>query len=194
MLYVTGSKPSRTEIIAPDCVIFCVCVCVCVCVCAVSSLTHSDRGGGAGETAQTVSSWFVFASHDGQFIKLLHSDAPTNPHTRQPTRIHPSIWARSVRVCMCGEYLYVSISVCLFGYFPLSTFATALYSFTMCARVCIYVYLYAPSAFACVRACVHTVCVLSCLCAAFEMCRGGGLCAFVHASVFLSQVSDSKAK
>lgn len=160
---ITGSQPP--VIISLDCMRFV--------MCAISSLTHRQKERD-GEITQTVSSWFILASHAGQFIKLLHSDAPTNPHTGQPTRIHPASSGLIVCVNVC-----VGVPVCVSIFIFVRVFYFPLCAYLIGSFVCIIYVLYLYGF--CV--CMHTVCVFSCLCepvcaclhVVFEMCRGGCL-------------------
>lgn len=151
---------------------------LCVCVCAVSGLTPRDKER-AGETTQTVSSWFILASQVGQFINLLHSDARINPHTGQPTRIPP---ASSVWPCMCG-FLYVLLFpyICVCLHSPLCKYLSVYWVFCLFMLCMYYIYM-CLSAFVCLHqyVCFHvcvslSACFCACLCVAFEMCRGGCL-------------------
>ena len=83
----------------------------------------------------------------------------------------------------------------LFVFFFLSTFATALYSFTICVCVCVCIYIYICTPHLHLHACVHTVCLLSYLCVAFEMCRGGAVCLCACVSLSVTSVrQQSKVK
>lgn len=130
---------------------------------------HAKR---AGEITQTVSSWFILASHVGQFIKLLHSDAPTGAYRLgiplgfiQYLQTHHIVcWYVLVVVCIC-VLIHLFLSPCLFIYTVCWIFhSTQMYYICISGFVYIF-HLYVSL----------SLCVCACLCVAFEMCRGSCL-------------------
>lgn len=144
-----------------------------MCVCAIGSLTCRDKER-AGETTQTVSSWFLLASHVGQFINLLYSDAPNQP-THWATYQDASCFISLVTYMHAWEFFF--FCVCLFWNLclPLCAYLTIYWVFCvfmMCLRVCIN-----PSIHICTHAYSKNVfwCLCEPVCVAFEICRGGCL-------------------